>query len=96
MAGAWECATGPSMYIRVLRNLEECYSGFCSAAARHFTDGMNERKENTQKWIFFLFYEAFSFNGRSQQWNKSSFFFCFPLKFNGGFMTRKREEASVR
>lgn len=55
MAGAWECATGPSMYIRVLRNLKECYSGFCSAAARHFTDGMNERKENTQKWIFFFF-----------------------------------------
>lgn len=43
---------------------------------------------------------AFSFNGRSQGWNKSSFF-CFPLKFNGlfrerGLYDKKRTRAGGR
>lgn len=86
------------MYPRFLRNLEECYCGFCSAAARHFTGRMNERKESIQKRIFFFLMELFLLMEvlSNEEKKKAFFLFCFPLKFNGGFMTRKREEASVR
>lgn len=59
MAGAWACATGPSVYPRVLRNLDKCYSGFCSAATRHFTGGMNEGKESIEKKIFSFLMKRF-------------------------------------
>lgn len=52
----WACATGSSVYPRVLRNLEERYSGFCGAAARHCTGRM---KESIQKRIFFFLMKLF-------------------------------------